>query len=276
MRGDRRTARFGPFEADLVTGELRRQGRTIGLQQQPFRLLQALVERAGDLVTRDELRRTLWPDGTFVSFERGLTSAMRKVREALGDTASSPLYIETLKGRGYRFIAPVTYGAADASGAAGPRLAHAGLKWAAATVLLGLTAGGPAFTPAVATGRLEAALALSSYACLLKSQGKFDEAVEVIQRAHALAPESARLTAEVGFYMHAAGRFEAEFPMLRRAIEQDARSPDAWLHLGLGYARRGEFGAAIQALERARALSAGDPDVDRWLTWAREQRRTKA
>jgi DNA-binding winged helix-turn-helix (wHTH) protein len=101
-----RLATLGPFEADLVTGELRENGSLVPLQQQPFRLLRALLERPGELVGRDELRRTLWPEGTLVAFERGLTSAMRKVREALGDRAGAARYIETLPGRGYRFIAP--------------------------------------------------------------------------------------------------------------------------------------------------------------------------
>jgi DNA-binding winged helix-turn-helix (wHTH) protein len=273
---ERRIVSFGPFEADIEAGELRRQGARVPLQQQPFRLLQALVERAGGVVTRDELRRTLWSDGTFVSFERGLTSAMRKVREALGDTAASPVYIETLKGRGYRFIAPVVVrrGAPPRPGAAGA--ARRPLAWTAAVVLLAAAAGGRAPQPITASARVEAARALSSYACALKSQGRFDDALAVIQRAHALAPGWARITAEVGFYMHAAGRFDGEFPMLRMAIEQDGRSPDAWLHLGLAHARRREFGDAAAALERARALASGDPRVERWLSWVREQQRARA
>ena len=271
-----RVATFGPFEADLATGELRRQGRGVPLQQQPFRLLQALVERPGELVTREELRRALWADGTFVSFERGLTSAMRKVREALGDSAASPTYIETLPARGYRFVAPVTYREnTDRLPFRTPPVTDR-MKWVAAVVLVGVATGGQMFSPAISNERLAAALSLSSYACLLKQQGHFEEAVAVIQRAHALAPESARITAEVGFYLHAAGRYEDEFPMLRRAIEQDARSPDAWLHLGLAYARRSKFVPAVRALEEAHALAADDPRVGQWLAWAREQQRTGA
>lgn len=268
-----RIARFGSFEADLAAGELRRAGVKVELQQQPFRLLRALVERPGELVTREELRRALWPDGTFVAFERGLTSAMRKVREALGDGAACPVFIETLKGRGYRFIAPVTFAAAPGRRFTPPAVAITPVRWAAALVLIALTSGGPPLPPITASERLEAALALSSYACLLKSQGEVGKALEVIQRAHAVAPGSARITAEVGFYMHAAGRFDAEFPMFRRAIEQDARSADAWLHLGLGYARRSEFPPAVRALERAHALAAADPVVNHWLAWVRERQR---
>jgi len=262
-------ARFGPFEADLVTGELRRNGLPVALQRQPFRLLGALLDRPGELVTHESLRRTLWADGTFVAFERGLTSAMRKVREALGDRADRPAYIETLPGRGYRFIAPVVFG----SHRVAPPMPAVGtprrLGWIAALLLLGVALGGRTSSPAVANSQLEAALSLSSYACRLKSEGRFDEALTVIRQAHALAPGSARITAEVGFFLHAARQYEAELPMLRLAIAQDSRSVDAWLHLGLGYARRAEFGEAIAALERARALAPGDPRVERWLAWAR-------
>jgi DNA-binding winged helix-turn-helix (wHTH) protein len=271
-----RFARFGPYEADLVTGELRRDGSLVALQQQPFRLLQRLVERAGQLVTRDELRQVLWPDGTIVGFERGLTSAIRKVREALSDNAAVPTYIETLQGRGYRFIAPVTFG--EETGAHHETLpgSRQRLRWIAAAVLVGVAAGGQTFSSRMSAKRLDAALSLSAYACVLKSQGRFEEAVAVIQQAHALAPDSARITAEVGFYLHAAGRYEDEFPMLKRAIAQDARSPDAWLHLGLGYARRADFRTAVEALEQAHSLAAGDSRVSQWLAWARSQQRTGA
>jgi Flp pilus assembly protein TadD len=93
----------------------------------------------------------------------------------------------------------------------------------------------------------------------------------VIQRAHALAPESAQITAEVGFHLHAAGRYDDEFPMLYRAVQMDGRSPDAWLHLGLAHARREDFRSAVEALERAKALAADDGRVQYWLEWARSQ-----
>ena len=97
--------RFGPFELDPRTAELRRGGAVIPLARQPFRLLHALASRPGELVTRDELRQKVWGDGTFVDFERGLNFCVLQVRSALGDNAKTPLYIETLPKRGYRFIA---------------------------------------------------------------------------------------------------------------------------------------------------------------------------
>src|SRR6188472_2455602 len=102
----RRTVRFGMFEVDLVSRELRRAGRPVGLQEQPFRLLLALLERPAEIVTRAELREKLWGE-THVDFEEGLNTAVRKLRDALGDSASNPRFIETLPRRGYRFIAPV-------------------------------------------------------------------------------------------------------------------------------------------------------------------------
>jgi TolB-like protein/DNA-binding winged helix-turn-helix (wHTH) protein/Tfp pilus assembly protein PilF len=105
---------FGTFQADFRTGELRRQGFQIRLQDKPLQLLATLVERPGTLVTRDELRQRLWGDQTFVDFERSLNIAIAKLRAALGDSAHSPRFIETLPRRGYRFIAPVTVGAAHA------------------------------------------------------------------------------------------------------------------------------------------------------------------
>jgi DNA-binding winged helix-turn-helix (wHTH) protein len=102
-----RRYRFGVFEADAATGELRRQGIRVKLNTQPFQLLCLLLERPGDLLTREEICRELWPEGTFVDYEHGVNSAINRIREALGDTAASPRFVETLARRGYRFVAPV-------------------------------------------------------------------------------------------------------------------------------------------------------------------------
>jgi cholera toxin transcriptional activator len=102
-----RIARFGVFELDLSAGELRKSGVKLRLQEQPFQVLALLLERAGEVVTREELRQKLWPSDTFVDFDHSLNTAINKVREALGDSASSPRYVETLARRGYRFVAQV-------------------------------------------------------------------------------------------------------------------------------------------------------------------------
>jgi len=98
---------FGVFEADLSTGELTKSGTKLRLQNQPFRVLAVLLERPGELVSREELRQRLWNDGTVVDFDHGLGTAINKIREALSDSAENPRFIETLSRRGYRFIAPV-------------------------------------------------------------------------------------------------------------------------------------------------------------------------
>ena len=101
-----RLVRFGTFEVDLRTGELRKAGVKLRFGGQPFQVLAILLERPGDIVTRDELQKRLWPD-TFVDVDGNLNTAINKIREVLGDSAESPRYVETLPRRGYRFIQPV-------------------------------------------------------------------------------------------------------------------------------------------------------------------------
>ncbi len=103
-----RKVRTGLFEIDLASGELRKNGRKLPLQEQPFRVLAMLLERPGEVVTRQELQARLWPADTYVGFDEGLNTAIRKLRTAFGDSAGNPRFIETLPRRGYRFIAPVT------------------------------------------------------------------------------------------------------------------------------------------------------------------------
>jgi len=103
-----RVFRFGPFELSECEGDLRKNGVRIKLQEQPFRVLLELVANAGRIVTREDLQQKLWPSDTFVDFEVGLNSIVRKLRQALNDEAEHPHYIETLAKRGYRFLAPVT------------------------------------------------------------------------------------------------------------------------------------------------------------------------
>ena len=98
---------FGVFELDGRTGELRKHGVRLKIQDQPFQVLQALLERPGELVTREELQRKIWPQDTFVDFDQSLNRAINKVRDVLNDAAGAPRFVETLPRRGYRFIAPV-------------------------------------------------------------------------------------------------------------------------------------------------------------------------
>src|SRR5271157_2381577 len=98
--------RFGPFEVRTRVRELCRSGAKVRLRGQPFQLLQVLLNHPGEVVTREQMRAELWPSDTFVDFEHGINASLRKLRIALGDSAAKPLYIETLPGEGYRFIAP--------------------------------------------------------------------------------------------------------------------------------------------------------------------------
>jgi DNA-binding winged helix-turn-helix (wHTH) protein len=101
-----RLVRFGAFEADVQTGELRKNGVKLKFSGQPFQVLAILLERPGDLVTREELQKRLWPE-TFVDVERNLNTAVNKIRDVLSDSAENPRYIETIPRRGYRFIGQV-------------------------------------------------------------------------------------------------------------------------------------------------------------------------
>jgi DNA-binding winged helix-turn-helix (wHTH) protein len=103
--------RFGTFQLDAQAGQLLKNGRVVRLKPQPLRLLQLLISRPGELVTRDEIRDLLWGTDTFVDFEQGMNTAVRQIREALGDDAETPIFVETVPKRGYRFIAPVDAGA---------------------------------------------------------------------------------------------------------------------------------------------------------------------
>jgi Tol biopolymer transport system component/DNA-binding winged helix-turn-helix (wHTH) protein len=104
---DRRPMRFGAFELDPRAGELRKADVRVSLQEQPFKVLECLLQRPGELITREELRQRLWPADTFVDFEHGVNAAVKRLRETLGDSAETPRFVETVPRRGYRFIAPV-------------------------------------------------------------------------------------------------------------------------------------------------------------------------
>src|SRR5437763_10534078 len=105
--GDERV-QFGTFEVDMKSGELRRNGNRIRLQEQPFQILSMLLEHPGEVVSREEMRGRLWPADTYVDFDHSLNAAVRRLRDALGDTAENPRFVETVARRGYRFLAPVS------------------------------------------------------------------------------------------------------------------------------------------------------------------------
>src|SRR6266704_4777535 len=127
--------RFGIFHLDLKAGELRKAGVKVKLQDQPFRVLATLVDRAGQVVTREELRQNVWPTDVYVAFDQGLNNAIKKVRIALGDSADNPRFVETVAKHGYRFVAPVSADQRSASEAP----FRSRLRALRITALIGLT-----------------------------------------------------------------------------------------------------------------------------------------
>src|SRR5215467_10289819 len=104
-----KVARFGLFEVDFERFLLKKGGLRVKLQDQPFQILALLLERPGEIVTRDEIRQELWPENTFVEFDGGLNTAIKKLRTALSDSADTPRFIETVPRKGYRFLVPVEF-----------------------------------------------------------------------------------------------------------------------------------------------------------------------
>jgi len=135
--------RFGVFEADFRSGELRKSGVKVKLHAQPLAVLKILLERAGEIVTREELQQKLWGNNTFVDFEHGLNKTINKLRDALSDKADTPRYIETLPRRGYRFIAPVTTPTPEAEPSPGrePKWKSPLVRWAGLAVVVLLASG---------------------------------------------------------------------------------------------------------------------------------------
>src|SRR5579859_5945727 len=120
---------FGVFELDLHRGELRKEGIKVKLQEQPLKVLQLLLENPGQIITHEQLRAHVWPANTFVEFDQGLYSAMARLREALGDAADSPRFIQTVARRGYKFIAPVTLPASESSSEISPKTEVSRWPW---------------------------------------------------------------------------------------------------------------------------------------------------
>jgi hypothetical protein len=155
----------------MRTGELRREGSRIALQDKPFQLLAALLERPGELVTRDELRHRLWPESVFTDFEHGLNKAANKLRRALDDLTDEPRYVETLPRRGYRFIAPVAGPPPSRPGAV--RLIHEGrtVPLAAGANLIGRDPGAVLCLDASSVSRRHAEILVGDRGAYLRDLG---------------------------------------------------------------------------------------------------------
>src|SRR5277367_4916163 len=129
------SVRFADFVLDITTGELRANGDKTYLQEKPLQILTLLLERPGELVTRDQLVKQLWPDGTFVDFDQSLNKAMNRLRQALGDSADQPRLIETLPRRGYRFIGEIEDDAATSAEPAPSPARSSWMRWVAVPAL---------------------------------------------------------------------------------------------------------------------------------------------
>ena len=228
-----RIVRFGVFELDLAAGDLRKNGAKLRLQEQPFQVLALLLERAGDLVTREELRQKLWPADTFVDFDHSLNTAVNKLRETLGDSASSPRYIETLARRGYRFIAPVQTGVgterAEAAAQDSLQALHPELE--VPIPRRGLTRGLFALVQSmylifyvVALFRLHAILAIAD--SFLPGWGATVLVAAVMVSAGAGIPLRCYLLSAVGFdYQRLGEKFQRMFPFILAVDELWAVAP---------------------------------------------------
>ena len=274
--GQSQVRTFGAFEFELRTRELRRQGMRVRVADQPLQILEVLLDRPGEVVTRDELRQHLWAAGTHVDFDLGLNSAIRKLREALRDSAENPRFIETVPRRGYRLIAPVsTRNLKEVSAepktitrAASPR------SWVMSMALCASIMA--AVTLAVSYDAREPAVPVNSeaYALYLKGVraagrqrydqyrhaiGYFEQAIA--QRAHFALAHAALASAQLQFLFTGPYSPHEVIPKAeaaaRKAIELDGTLADAHRVLGLilhNYYWRWEEGD--QALRRARELGA--------------------
>ena len=183
-----RIVRFSTFEVDLQTGELRQRGQKIRLQEQPFQVLAALLERRGDVVTREELRSKLWPADTFVDFDHSLNAAIKRLRDALGESAEKPIFIETLARRGYRFIGNVEI---PATPSALPDLKYLptsasgswGLKWRFVAAMVAIVA--------------VASVAAGWFIWRQASRSKLSQASVTLQRLTTNAPENWIITSAI-------------------------------------------------------------------------------
>ena len=130
--------RFGVYEVDPYSGELRKNGIKVKLQEQPFQVLTMLLERPGEVISREELQRRLWPADTFVDFDHSLNAAIKRLRDALRDSADNPRFVETLARTGYRFVAPVagTVSSKEAAAAESKPKPNYIARWAGATLVL--------------------------------------------------------------------------------------------------------------------------------------------
>lgn len=290
-----RVVRFGVFELDLRTGELRKGGLRVRVADQSIQVLRLLLARPGDLVSREELAAVLWPDGTIVDFENGVNAAVKKLRLALGDSGASPRYIETLPRRGYRMIAPVNAPpvAADEAPTVGGQYARRlftrpSAVGVAGSVALAAVVGVAVFMtrsspdPRATSrqwGRPSASAEANAYfaqAELYMGAGVFDpdRSGRLLQKALQADPRFGKARAEYGFTRlirimvgdsnNPADLFEAE-EEVRHGLRDDPTFSHGFAALAALYLHSGRKEQAPAAIERALSLNAADIDARHWL-----------
>jgi len=273
----RAVLRFGVFELDPGQGELRRAGRRVPLQQQPLRALVLLATRAGQVVTREELRAALWPDGTHVDFDRGINFCLNQVRTALRDPARASHYVETIPRLGYRFVADVRAAVPEAATRSRPQATTPGRRrlWLALGCAAAMAAGGgvgsdrrPADpTPADPEARQSYLRGLM----LLQRQdaASWEEAARAFEKATLRDPTSATAQAAlaralVGLSQAGLRASGAALPRARQAalaaLREDPRAADAWVSLSLVRLHLDWDWLALEDIDRALAL---DPELAR-------------
>jgi DNA-binding winged helix-turn-helix (wHTH) protein/Tfp pilus assembly protein PilF len=304
MADQRGIIRFGIFEINLAAAELRKKGARIKLQEQPFQVLAALLRRPGEIVTKEELKEKIWADDTFVDFDHSLSTAVNKIREALGDSATSPRFIETVPRRGYRFIGGATVAPGDgASGDAAPGDAVAvptetptatigSRRWWAwglaavalvALVVFGISArrhlAEPAPPAPAGQGRPSNNAEANGYfskAQLFMGFGLHDlrRARQMLERALELDPRFGKARAEYGFthlimvnigYTNdSSWLYEAE-EQIQQGLRDDPGFSHGYAALAALYLHHGRKELVPREIEKALKLNPRDIDAKHWL-----------
>lgn len=275
--------RFGPFALDLRSGELTRDGRRVRLARQSFQMLRLLVARPGTVVTRDELRRALWPDGTHVDYDHGLNNAAARLRRALGDPAQTPRFVETLPCVGYRFIAPVTAVVVAEPPASGGTVRRLQAGWLAAAAVLVFAAGlgaGVLITPRTPAPGSPDAIRVAAEAreqaerSLIYTRLVLDGDLPpelVYAAAHGAATRALSLDATLGEAHVAAGYaamwgrwdWAAAGRLFDNALALDPTSARAHQARALWLAARGRIDEGRASIEQARGLDPQSPEIAR-------------
>ena len=290
-RKQKNTRQFGRFELDAKTGELISRGRVRRLQEKPLRILKLLLERPGELVTRENIREALWDADCYVDFDRAINAAVKRLRAALGESAKAPALIDTLPGRGYRLkrrAGPAkvlrTGWRTGTQWQSIPRWSLAAVVLVAMTLLAGHSDSGAVGSTALflspvdsmnpraredggATASPEIA---TDYAWMLGQANYTEEAVWTLRRVIELHPEYALAHSYLGILLYNDGRIEESVPLLESAVTLSGREPIHLANLGLAYSDSGRRTQAVALMTEMQQRSKNEevnPTALRNLLW---------